>query len=428
MLKKILPIWGTLILLFATYTAIELPLWIILKFELNIYLIIISLVISFFFFIDLLLSLYTYYFKERKRLFHYFKTTFILDFISIFPFDVLLYYYGLSFEFKVLSFIRVIKILQLIKLSGFVKRWGHGEFSNPAIMRIFYFLYWIFLVLHWVACGWIVIKGKATGVDANGVLIFIDNTTTYIRAFYFAMTTLTTIGYGDITPSTNLETVYVIIIQFLGAGMYGYIIGNIANLLSNVDQAKTNFMEKIEKINTFLKYRNIPMDLQEKINQYYSYLWENKRGFEETSVLNELPSSLKMKVALYLNKDMLEKIPILNGASDSLLNELILSLQPTIFIPGDYVFRKGDLGTKLYFIVKGKVSIIDDFSETVYAILTEGNFFGEIALLTSAPRNATVRADDYCDMYTLDKKNFDEILTKYPDFALEIKAKARERR
>jgi voltage-gated potassium channel len=58
------------------------------------------------------------------------------------------------------------------------------------------------------------------------------------------------------------------VIMIVGAGMYGYIIGNIANLLANIDYAKTVFTEKMERINTFLKYRNLPASLQKNIYQY----------------------------------------------------------------------------------------------------------------------------------------------------------------
>jgi hypothetical protein len=427
MQKKLLAIWSTFVLILATYTAIEVPISVILHFDMLLWLTYFNLFVSVIFFIDMIIS-FNFHRKTKDGSFtKYLRGQFIIEILCIAPFDLLFVFFDLPPEFKILSFIRILRILRLAKLSGFVEKWGRGQFTNPAIMRIFYFLYWIFLILHWVSCGWILIHGKETQV-VNGVPVFIDNTTTYIRAIYWGMTTLTTIGYGDIVPSTNTETIYVVAIQFLGAGMYGYIIGNIANLLSNVDQAKAHFREKIEKVNTFMRYKKLPYELQEKVVQYYSYLWENKRGYDEESIMSDLPSSLKMKVALYLNKDMLDKIPLLMGASDSLLNELILSLQPAIFIPGDYVFRKGDIGTKMYFIVKGSVSVMDEFSGNVFAVLTEGNFFGEVALLNSVPRNATVVADDYCDMYTLDKKTFDEILDRYPTFAIEIKEKARERR
>ena len=64
----------------------------------------------------------------------------------------------------------------------------------------------------------------------------------------------------------------------------------------------------------------------------------------------------------------------------------------------------------------------------MYATLTAGQFFGEIALLLSGPRTATIRARDYCDLYKLDKDSFDLILRKHETFAVKVKELAQKRR
>jgi voltage-gated potassium channel len=250
----------------------------------------------------------------------------------------------------------------------------------------------------------------------------------FIEAFYWTITTLTTIGYGDIIPAGSLQRVFVIMIEILGAGMYGLVIGNIANLIANIDVAKTQYKEKLDKINTFLKYRNIPYNLQRKINDYYNYLWESRRGYDESSVLADLPGPLKESVSLYLNKDIIEKVPIFEAASEDLIKEVIMNMEPVVFTPGDYIVRAGEVGFDMYFISRGRVDVVSADEKTQYAILTAGQFFGEIALLLSMPRTATIKAQEYCDLYRLDKDTFDRILTRYPDFTKNIQELVEERR
>ena len=116
-----------------------------------------------------------------------------------------------------------------------------------------------------------------------------------------------------------------------------------------------------------------------------------------------------------LNRETLEKVPLFAGADTVFLASLILALKPVVFQPGDFVIRKGELGGEMYLISRGEVEVIDG-SGNVVATLGEGNFFGEISLLTSAPRNATVRAKSYCDFFALDKSDFIRVLRDRPQF------------
>ncbi len=348
----------------------------------------------------------------------YLKGWFFVDAAAAFPIPLL----GLLFPgagtaglFRVL---RLNRLLKLLRISRSLKRLS-GPRMNPAIFRLVLLVFWIMMAAHTIACGWIIMTGNPEGLSPLEL---------YINAFYWTTTTLTTIGYGDITPSGMMQTVYVIIIEIIGAGMYGLIIGNIANLIANIDVAKAQHREKMEKLNTFLRYRNIPLDLSRKINDYFEYLWQTRRGYEESDVLKELPPSLKTWVALYLNKEVIEKVPIFEGASQEFIKETILNLRPVVFTPGDYIVTAGEVGYDMFFISKGTVDVVSADGTTTYATLSEGQFFGEIALLLSMPRTASIIARDYCDLYRLDKETFDRILARYPDFAATIRELAEKRR
>ncbi len=120
-----------------------------------------------------------------------------------------------------------------------------------------------------------------------------------------------------------------------------------------------------------------------------------------------------------LNRETLEKVPLFQGADAILLASLIMALNPVVFQAGDLVIRKGEIGRELYLISRGEVEVIDG-SGNVLATLGEGNFFGEISLLTSAPRNATVRAKSSCDFFVLDKSEFTRVLRERPQFLKSI--------
>jgi voltage-gated potassium channel len=334
-----------------------------------------------------------------------------------------------SLRFNSLSRVfRFVGLTRLLKLPGSSKTLGRANklhFVNPAITRLFTLVFWILIAAHLVACGWIYLGGTGRYTSSGE---FTSNGAVYLEAFYWTVTTLTTIGYGDIVPTNPVQFFYVIIVMLMGAAVYGFIIGNIANIIANIDVAKSQFREKLENVNTFLKYRNIPADLQKRIRDYYDYLWESRRGYEESSLLTDLPMALKTQVAFFLNREIIEKVPIFKSASPEFIRDVVLNLKPVIYTPGDKVVTRGEIGYEMFFINRGEVDVTNEDGSITYATLTSGSYFGEIALLLSMPRTATVIARGYCDLYILDKETFNNILQRYPGFAKEVEELADTRR
>lgn len=117
-----------------------------------------------------------------------------------------------------------------------------------------------------------------------------------------------------------------------------------------------------------------------------------------------------------INRDVLQQIPLFQGADTRFLNALVMTLKPEIYSAGDSIIRKGEAGEEMYIISRGEVEVLDDHAQPI-AELKEGSFFGELSLLLSEPRNATVRARTACDIYVLSKHDFRNALREYPEFA-----------
>merc|ERR1712048_1077374 len=84
-----------------------------------------------------------------------------------------------------------------------------------------------------------------------------------------------------------------------------------------------------------------------------------------------------------------------------------------LFLPGDYVCRYADEGTEMYFIAKGRCTVLSEH-HSVLKVMNKGDFFGEVALLTGQRRNAFVRSNLFSALASLAKHKFEEIMREYP--------------
>lgn len=409
-------VWDALVMVLAIVVGVEIPLRLIFDYDPSFFVEAFDLLLTVVFSLDVIINLVPPIPEEGEALenderinYSYLKTWFTIDLLAALPFALLLVGVplGNGQGLKVLRMMRLIRLLKLAKIVPLMRKWGQFHSLNPSVLRMSIFFLLMVFAAHWMACGWI---------SLGGIGLEIDRTTVYVKAIYWVITTMTTVGYGDITPSSNIQLVYAIFVMVLGVGTYGYIIANIANLLGNIDTARMDFSRKMAVVDAFLAYRAIPADLEQRIREYYQYIWENRLDHKEDEVINDLPDSLQTEVALFLRKPLLSQVPLFHEAGVVFHQEVARYLNIHIYMPGDLIVRRGDHGDSMFFISKGSVRILSANEQDSLAVLGEGSFFGETSLLREQPRNATVYAMGYCNIYSLDKSRFDQLLEKFPSF------------
>ena len=366
----------------------------------------------------------TVYSDRRSIALHYLRGWFVVDVIASLPLGWLFALApggptaGVGAVLDVIMITKILKMAKISKVSAIFRDIRESLSVNPALMRLVTFAFWFATVVHLMACGWVLIGASEKARPA------FDQ---YLRGLYWCVTTIATIGYGDYTPShdSNLQIVYTIGVMVFGVGMYGYIIGNVASLIANLDVARANYQKKMEEINDFLRTKRVPTSLQGRVRNYYAYLWETQKSVSPVSMTEELPHTLAMEILLFLNRAILEKVSLFKNANEIFIREIVQLLQPMVFLPDDYIIRQGEYGDCMYFLSNGDVEVL--VNGVRVAALGQGSPFGETALIQGEKRMASIRAVDYCDVYKLSKADFDSLRERHPDFDEQVKKVVEER-
>jgi NADH dehydrogenase len=99
------------------------------------------------------------------------------------------------------------------------------------------------------------------------------------------------------------------------------------------------------------------------------------------------------------------------------------------FEPGQEVFHQGDIGDRVYIVLSGRAEVLHEngAAARVLATLGRGQYFGEMALLHSTTRNATVRCVEAMDVLSLPKKEFNLLATNLPELRTSFERTSAER-
>ncbi|GGK78264.1 cation:proton antiporter domain-containing protein [Amphritea balenae] len=141
---------------------------------------------------------------------------------------------------------------------------------------------------------------------------------------------------------------------------------------------------------------------------------------KRSSALDRQP---KLDLGLQPDK-LVARVPLFNTLSAERVTAIAQLLTPLLLVPGEQVVSKGEPGDAMYFISSGAVQVR---IEPDPVLLGSGDFFGELALLTQAPRNADVIAMAYCQLLVLQSQDFQQLLAENPSLQEQINRIARDR-
>eukprot|EP00111_Clytia_hemisphaerica_P021482 TCONS_00063203-protein len=371
--------------------------------------------------------------QPKKIAKNYFKSWFLIDLISSFPFDNIIllisggntdsYGLGVKSAFRGFKFLRLVKLLSLLKLlrlsrvMRYVSKYEDFYNLTASVIRYIKLVCMMLMVAHWNGClGFLVPMLQDFPVDSWVALNNLQEahwTEQYGWALFKALSHMLCIGYGRFIPRLLSEACITIFSMVTGATFYALFIAHSMAYIQQRDSARRLYSEKFQQIEEYMRYRDLPQNVREKITDYYEHKYSQKRLFNELEILSEVSKPLRDDIVNHNCRDLIECVPFLREGGPDFITQVTNSLTFDVYLAGDIIIKEGTFGDEMFFIRNGSVDVIA--SGQYVTTLVEGDYFGEITMLTSARRVATITAVTVCDLFILTADNLNKTLEEFPE-------------
>ena len=286
------------------------------------------------------------------RLRYIFSPMALIDLVAILPF------YLAFFVTLDLRFVRVFRLLRLLKLTRYsaaLTLVGSVFYTERRPLGAAGIVMAVLLVF---ASSFVYLAERSAQPEAFGSIP---------AAMWWGMATLTTVGYGDVTPITPLGKFLGAIVTILGVGMFAMPAGILAS------------------------------------------------GFAQALRSRDF----------VISWSMVASVPIFSRLEANRIAEIVELLQPQLAVPGEIIIHKEAPADCMYFISSGEVTVdMPGHPITLHA----GDFFGELALIDHSKRTATVVASTTCQLLLLAESDLEQLISLDQDLADAIHHTADERR
>ncbi|EAR84612.2 cation channel family protein (macronuclear) [Tetrahymena thermophila SB210] len=366
------------------------------------------------------IKLNTGFFKEnivvsnrKKILRNYYKTGgLVIDIITIFSIIIT--------QFTQNSYVYIFFLIRLYQIQNSLSKVDTKFSLSQRVPHSFEILKLVFLVLMLAHMNGCIFNYVAKNLDESWItknnLKNSDWYVRYINSVYFSFITMVTVGYGDITPVSLQEKVFVIFMVVYSCGAFGYIVSSIGNIFTERAQIKAKYKSQLVDIIHYMRTRNIDQAIQSQVFQYLHYLeqmdhYNHQKGEQIVQKLSPyLQSQINMNSYYpFLNKTNIFKLNFKN----SILVNSSLKMKELTFGPGQIIFNENDCDNRIFYILKGEVQL--SYNNHNICVKDENdNCFGISEFFSGEARSLQAKSKTVSQILYLELNQFIEVLKEDP--------------
>jgi len=445
--------WNVLITVLMVYTATVMPFrfafyetvfwdeWTVLELTMDL-IFLCDVGVNFF-------SIYTkgngYVVIDHKRIaVHYLKTWFALDLVASVPYTLLDLWKSdtTASQPRVNLFLRLARLPRMYKLmrlfriakvfkstvteseSSFLVRLENYLQVNSRIYKLVKFLGTALVAVHIAACVWYFIARVTDFSQDSWVVRFglmeAGVWTQYLAAFYWTLTTMITVGYGDITPGNTLERLVAMLWMFIGVGFYTFTIGSLSTFLMSIDTRESILTSKLGAVQELYRETGISKATKAKIQQAIRYNTFTLGSVWDRSLFDDLPKGLKYEVVTSMYGGAFKDFPFFSKRDMAFVVYVMPKLRPSTLKENEYLYREGEYADAMHLIARGRMNFVLTHTEIVYKAYMRGSYVGEIELIRGTVREDNTMSYGNTELLSLDKQDFFNMMEEFPVEGKEI--------
>ena len=161
----------------------------------------------------------------------------------------------------------------------------------------------------------------------------------YSASVYFAVMTITSIGYGDITPRPQLasEQIMATLLMLVASMLWAYIIGTFCGMIATMNPAQANFRNTIDDLNRFMELQDLVPEMRQRLREYFHETKHLQIAMANRKLLAKMSPALAGEVAVQTSEKYIKRIWYLKGVDSGFMAQLAMRLEPMVFAPSELV-------------------------------------------------------------------------------------------
>eukprot|EP01018_Ginkgo_biloba_P026192 Gb_31891 [translate_table: standard] len=384
-------------------------------------------IVNAFFGIDIIMTFFVAYLDKKTYLLEdspkqiairYISTWLILDVCSTVPFESLsLIVTGKLGRGLAYSLLNMLRLWRLRRVSALFARLEKDIRFNYFWTRCAKLVCVTLFAVHCAGCFYYLLAARYPDEQKTWIGAVIPNFREkslwirYVTAIYWSITTLTTVGYGDLHAENTREMVFDVFYMLFNLGLTAYLIGNMTNLVVHGTSRTRRFRDTIQAASNFALRNRLPLSLQDQMLAHLCLKFRTE-GLQQQEILNDLPKAIRSSIAQYLFREIVYKVYLFQGVSCDFLFQLVSEMKAEYFPPKEDIILQNEAPTDFYVLVSGTVELFAyrDGTEQILGKAQAGDVFGEIGVLCYRPQPFTVRTHKLSQLLRLNRSSFMNIV------------------